>query len=203
MRVEIRQDCVLLDGYVNAVARDSRVLPSPRGRFVEQIMPTVFQRALDKAEDVALLFNHNRDRQLGSVKAGNLELFEDNIGLRAICTVTDEEVRQKAEEGKLKGWSFGFIANKDKWEEAKDNIQRRFVEDLDLLEVSILDVTPAYVGTSIEKRGEDELLSEQRGEEFKAKFENTTPATPKTQEEKRKIDYSLYEKRLNTLKIKA
>lgn len=201
MRIEIRGNQVLLDGYVNAVARDSRTLPSPKGKFVEQIMPQTFQRALDKADDVALLFNHNKDRQLGSIKAGNLELFEDNIGLRAICTVSDDEIRQKAEEGLLKGWSFGFIANKDSWEEAKNGLQRRFVEDLDLLEVSILDKTPAYVGTSIEKRGEDEALAESRGEEFKAKVENTTPIQNLEDKENRDIDYSIYEKQIELLKI--
>ena len=37
MKIEIRNNSIVLDGYVNAVCRDSRVLPSPRGKFVEQI----------------------------------------------------------------------------------------------------------------------------------------------------------------------
>jgi HK97 family phage prohead protease len=96
LRIEIRGDQVLLDGYVNAVDRESRVLPSPNGRFKEKIRPKTFERALQKAEDVDLLFNHDRNKKLGSVKAGNLELYEDNIGLRAIATVSDEEVIGKA-----------------------------------------------------------------------------------------------------------
>ena len=31
MKVEIREDKVLIEGYVNAVGRDSRVIPSPTG----------------------------------------------------------------------------------------------------------------------------------------------------------------------------
>ena len=38
MRIEIRNDSVLLDGYVNAVARDSRPMLDENGeKFVEQI----------------------------------------------------------------------------------------------------------------------------------------------------------------------
>ena len=161
MKVEIRGNKITLDGYVNAVARDSRELSSVRGKFVEQIEPKVFERALMKADNVDLLFNHDRNRKLGSVVDGNLELFEDAIGLRAICTVEDEEVIRKAQNNELRGWSFGFICNEDSWEE-RDGINRRYVKDLSLLEVSILDKTPAYIATSIEARGEESVIRENR-----------------------------------------
>ena len=161
MKIEIRGNKITLDGYVNAVARDSRVLSSVRGKFVEQIEPKVFERALMKADNVDLLFNHDRNRKLGSVVDGNLELFEDAIGLRAICTVEDEEVIRKAQNNELRGWSFGFICNEDSWEE-RDGINRRYVKDLSLLEVSILDKTPAYIATSIEARGEESVIRENR-----------------------------------------
>ncbi len=48
MRIEIRSDSVLLDGYVNAVDRYSRPIRSADGSFVEKILPKVFQRALDR-----------------------------------------------------------------------------------------------------------------------------------------------------------
>jgi HK97 family phage prohead protease len=160
MKVEIRNDGVKLDGYVNVVSRDSRVLPSVRGKFIEQIEPRAFQKALDKTDNVDLLFNHKQERKLGSTADGNLTLYEDNIGLRAICTVTDPEVIDKAKNNELRGWSFGFIAKEDRWEEGE--ISRRFVSDMDLLEVSILSVTPAYIATSIESRDGEEVVSEQR-----------------------------------------
>ena len=161
MKIEIRGNKITLDGYVNAVARDSRELSSVRGKFVEQIEPKVFERALMKADNVDLLFNHDRNRKLGSVVDGNLELFEDAIGLRAICTVEDEEVIRKAQNNELRGWSYGFICNEDSWEE-RDGINRRYVKDLSLLEVSILDKTPAYIATSIEARGEESVIRENR-----------------------------------------
>jgi uncharacterized protein len=171
MRIEIRGNQVLLDGYVNAVGRESRVLPSSRGPFREQIKPGTFERALQKTDNVGLRFNHDEKRQLGSTKDGNLQLWEDNIGLRAIATVTDEEVMQKAKDGKLTGWSFGFIDQKPNWQDGQDGVQRRFLEDIELLEVSILDKTPAYIATSIEARGEENVITESRSDEFRSMVE--------------------------------
>ncbi|KOS61718.1 HK97 family phage prohead protease [Lysinibacillus agricola] len=199
MRIEIRENQVLLDGYVNAVERESRVLPSPRGRFKEKIRAKTFERALDKAENVDLLFNHDKNRKLGSLQEGNLRLYEDNIGLRAIAHVSDEDIIQKAKDGKLKGWSFGFVDNKPSWEDGEDGIQKRTLEDIELLEVSILDKTPAYVATSIEARGEEQAISETRGADFKAEIENRSEET----RSKKDIDYSLYEKEIELLKLKG
>lgn len=199
MRIEIRGNQILLDGYINAVDRDSRVLPSPRGKFVEKVKPKTFQRALDNTDDVELRFNHKETHKLGSIKEGNLQLFEDNIGLRAIATVYDEEVIQKAKNGELRGWSFGFIDNKPNWQDSEEGIQRRLLEDISLLEVSILSVTPAYIATSIEARGEDEYITEQRSDEFKAEIEDLT----EKREEVKIIDYSLHKKQIEILKLKG
>lgn len=199
MRIEIRGDQVLLDGYVNAVDRESRVLPSPRGRFVEKIKPKTFERALRRADDVELRFNH--ERKLGSIKQGNLQLYEDNIGLRAIANVSDEEVIEKAKKNELRGWSFGFIALKDTWEDGPDGIQRRILEDIDLLEVSVLDKTPAYIATSIEARGGEEVISEKRSNDFKAEVEDLSKG--KGQTEKREVDHSLYEIEIELIKMKG
>ena len=163
MRIEVRSDSVLLDGYVNATGKDSKPIPSPRGKFIEQIKPEAFQKSLEKRKNVDLLLNHDKKRKLGSTSEGNLELFEDGIGLRAICTVKDSETVQKAREGKLRGWSFGFYPEKDSWID-QDGTQKRFIEELDLFEVSIIDDTrtPAYVGTSIQMRDNKEILVEER-----------------------------------------
>lgn len=191
LRIEIRSDSVILDGYVNAVGRDSRPVITPRGKCIEQIEPRAFEKALNKADNVDLLLNHNKNRKLGSTKEGSLELFEDNIGLRAIATITDEEVIEKAKKSKLKGWSFGQYVNKDRIEERTDGLPRRYIEDLDLVEVSIIDdrLNPVYTATSIEMRADEEVINEQRGNEFRAVVvDNTT------------IDYSEYEEKIKRLK---
>lgn len=202
MRIEIRGNQVILDGYVNAVERESRVLPSPRGRFIEKIRAGTFARALQRADDVELRFNHDPNRRLGSIKEGNLKLFEDNIGLRAIATVDDEEIIQKANHGELRGWSFGFVDNKPHWEESEDGILRRTLEDIDLIEVSILDKTPAYIATSVEKRGEEDVIRENRVYENKVVVEKIE-SEQRQHDEQKEVDYSVYEKEIEILKLKG
>lgn len=200
MRIELRSDNnILIDGYVNAVARDSRIMPSINGEFVEQVVPGTLHKALSRARNVDLLLNHNESRKLGSIIEGNLKLFEDNIGLRAIATITDEEVIEKAIAGKLKGWSFGFYLNNDRWETDSKGIKRRFLEDIELLEVSILDNTknPAYIATSIETRDNKEVLREIRTADFNAVVEDIS------QVNKNKIINSIYKKELQLLRLRG
>jgi HK97 family phage prohead protease len=182
----------VISGYVNAVARESRILPSPKGRFIESIMPKTFQKALLKAENVLLLFNHDRNKKLGSIKEGNLELREDSIGLYATATVTDQEVIESARKGLLKGWSFGMAVNNDKWQENEDGIARRFIDDLDLVEVSVLTKVPAYVATTIESRQED-VFEEVRGFEDEnheiADQTNEKPNNENPKEENRDLNH--------------
>lgn len=184
MRIEIRSDSVLLQGYVNVTSRESRVLPSPRGQFVEEILPKTFERALNKGQNVDLLYNHDKSRKLGSTQEGNLSLMEDNIGLRATATITDTEIMDKAKKGELRGWSFGFQALKDSWKQRDDGMQKRSVEELNLFEVSVLDKTPAYVATSIESRNEEEVMTEMRSEEDSSEIIKTEIKTEKSTETK-------------------
>lgn len=163
MRVELRGGTANLEGYVNVVNRSSRVLTKQDGvKFIEHIVPGAFKRALEKAVDVELRFNHDKNRVLGSIKQGNLKLREDSIGLRAQCKVTDQEVIRKARGNELRGWSFGFLVVRDSVSEGSDGIERRAVEELELIEVSILDQTPAYFATSIEERNQEAQQMEVR-----------------------------------------
>lgn len=192
LRIEIRSDSVLIDGYVNAVGRDSRPLRGRNGeRFIEQIVPGAFSKAVKRADEIKLLLNHDKNRELGTTK-NNLKLFEDNIGLRAIATVTDAEVIQKAKEKKLRGWSFGFHEQRATEEDdTKTGMKRRFVEELDLVEVSIIDERkmPCYVATSIETRADGtEEVTETRGEEFTAIYAENKP-----------VDYTSYNERIAKL----
>ena len=161
MEVEVRNDSVVISGYVNAVERWSKPLRANlRGmmqRFIEKIKAGVFKNALKRNDNVKVLLNHNPERELANTKDGTALLEEDNIGLRAEVTITDPEVVEKARNNKLVGWSFGFYSNADDVDES-GSIATRTVNDMDLIEVSILDDTksPAYYGTSIETRSEGE-----------------------------------------------
>lgn len=196
MKVEIRNNSISLDGYVNVVNRESRVLPSPRGKFIEHIVPGAFKKALEQAEDVKLLFNHSEHRQLGSIKQGNLSLKEDVIGLRAKCTVNDTEIIDKAKKNELRGWSFGFRVLKDEWNDGEDGIQRRAIKELQLNEVSILDRTPAYYATSIEERADaEEFVFESRG------FDEITVEVIELEDEKRNARDEEYQYNSNLIKL--
>ena len=168
MKIEIRADSVRISGYVNAVERDSRILPktmSPEAKsdFVERIRAKTFERALSAASDVEVRYNHKKS--LGSVKSGNIKLYEDNIGLYADMTTNDPDVITKAQNKELRGWSFGFVSKHDDWEDIKEGLQRRNLDQIELREVSILSVTPAYIGTSIEMRDENCEILETRGQQ--------------------------------------
>ncbi|HCW73323.1 MAG TPA: HK97 family phage prohead protease [Clostridiaceae bacterium] len=197
LNIEIRNGKVKIDGYVNAVQRDSRPIPSPDGRFLEQVMPGTFKKALDNADVVEFRLNHKR--VLGTTKDEGVRLFEDSIGLRAIYETADPEIIEKAENNQLRGWSFGFYVNEDVWDlTGPDGMRRRYLKDIDLTEVSIIDseMTPAYIATSIETRDDKEVANEKRGGELEA---NLTVYT----EEKRadpKIDYTTYIDTINKLK---
>lgn len=156
MRINIRSDSVIIDGYVNAVGRDSKPLTdrTTGEKYLEQIVPGAFQRALEQ-NSVLLLLDHDSSKVLGSTDT-NLELHEDSIGLRAHAVITDPELIQKAREKKLRGWSFGFYEREASEEDARDGMKRRFIESMELVEVSIIDdrKIPCYDGTLIETRSE-------------------------------------------------
>lgn len=172
MELEIRGNALHISGYVNAVERESRRLPArmcskAKSDFVEKISAGAFGRAVSRAKEVRLMFNHKRD--IGGTADGTLKLSEDNIGLKAAAVITDPEAVEAAKHGELRGWSFGFTDAKDRWEDVSEGLQRRTIDDLDLQEVSILSVTPAYVGTSVELRGNSLAETEYRSAEDAAK----------------------------------
>lgn len=156
MRINIRNDSVEIEGYVNSIERLSKPLNSRIGKFRERIKAGAFKRAIERNDDIHVLLNHDTNRDLGSTKQGNLELHEDNIGLRAKATITDADVIAKAKRGDLVGWSFGFT-DRDVDTHDENGMMTRDVKDLDLYEVSILDRSkvPAYDGTLIQARDAD------------------------------------------------
>ena len=205
MKIEVREDKVVVEGYVNAIERFSKPLFSPLGKFKERICKGAFNKALNRNDDVKILLNHDWNRMLGGTKDGNLELNEDNIGLRARAEITDSEVIDKAKKGYLVGWSFGFsdvdgavVTGEEK------GIPTRDLTDLNLYEVSILDRTrtPAYDGTLIEARSDGEII------QFR-ELENPEPAkveivreepTSKPEKAPEKIDYSDLENAIKSMK---
>lgn len=227
MKVNIRADSVEIEGYVNAIERNSKPLQSRIGRFIERICKGAFFNALKRNDDVHILLNHDPTRDLGSTKQGNLELKEDSIGLHARATICDADVVSKARNGELVGWSFGFEDVPNGVEELRDQetgLPLRKVKDLYLAEVSILDRTrtPAYDGTLLMARSENDevqyraepFIDEVEVEEEKAeekpkakerpeeKIEERSEKTPEEPETK-KVDYSPWEAIIKEMRRKV
>lgn len=158
MKIQIRADSVVIEGYVNAVERPSKPLISRFGQFVEKICAGAFGRAIKRNNNVRILLNHNPERDLGGTGTGELELTEDAIGLHARAVITDADVIKDARNNNLVGWSFGFM-DRDVtiMQDNETGLPLRAVKDLDLEEVSLLnrEKTPAYNGTLVNVRDDN------------------------------------------------
>lgn len=177
MKIEIRKDKVIIEGYVNAVDRFSRPLADSRiGRFIEKVLPNVFKKAIQRATNIDVYLNHDESRKLASTSEGTAKVYEDNVGLKAVVEVTDPEVIASARAGKLRGWSFGFSEAEDETTTRSDGLIERVIKALRLHEVSIIDdkALPAYIGTSIEARSIGDTEVEIRvGDDTEIETENT------------------------------
>lgn len=208
MQIRVKGDCVEIEGYVNAVERKSKPLMSRMGQFIERICKGAFKRALGRNDNVRLLLNHDPNKDLGGTRDGNLELTEDNIGLHARAVINDAEVAQKARNGELIGWSFGFFDREVEQKRDEDGFPLRNVRDLDLEEVSILDKTktPAYEGTLVAVRSDDnsiffgETFSD--GIQLRELPDENTDEVPKQQEtvEENNINYDEWDSLIKDMK---
>ena len=148
-----------IGGYINVTNRESETLYNKKnGKYFKEIMTSgVFEDALERAEEIPLLLEHNWDEKLASTSLGDLKLREDNIGLRFEATIKDESFYQKIKAGIINSCSFGFKVLRERVECINSKLDRRFVDAIELLEVSLVK-NPAYVGSLCESRSyEDEL----------------------------------------------
>lgn len=186
MQIRVRGDSVEIEGYVNAVERKSKPLWSRMGQFVERICKGAFKRALERNKNVRILLNHRQDRDLGGQADGNLELNEDSIGLHARAVIKDPEVVEKARDGKLTGWSFGFYDRDVENKRDEDGFPLRDVRDLDLEEVSLLDDehVPAYDGTLVSVRSEESSIfyGDSFADEIHIRMEDAPEEVPEQEE---------------------
>ena len=135
------QQGLFLRGYVNKTGEESQLLRSKSGSFVEKIQKGCFKRAIESAEKVDLLFNHDVNNLLGSTKNGSLKLVEDDIGLRFECelvpTSLGRDIYEMVRSGLIDGMSFGFSDPVSKWEMRSDGVYLREIQDLKLNHLSL------------------------------------------------------------------
>lgn len=202
MNINIRADnTVEIDGYVNAVERLSKPLTDRNGKFVERICKGAFRKALGRAEDVRILLNHNWDRDLGGLADKNLELDEDSIGLHARAIISDADVVQKARNGELVGWSFGF-ADREVENGEEKGLALREVKDLDLYEVSLIDRSkiPAYDGTLVAVRTADESKALNISDVTEVSTRVTEEKKEEPTPDNKEVDYTKYTNMISEMK---
>lgn len=157
MNLEIRADGLHVSGYVNVTEKMSRPLMTGKGqKVIEVIEPRTFEKALERAENVAMTKDHNPDIVLAETRSNDLVLYEDAIGLHAEAVITDESTIEEARAGKIKGWSFGMRNIEDKIEERAEGLPIRHVSGMDLDHITlVVNKAPCYAATSVEMRAND------------------------------------------------
>lgn len=196
MKAELRADGLHISGYVNVPGRESRPVLTPRGKVIEIIEQRAFARAIERAGEVRMLLDHDRNHVLADTSDGTLMVKEDEVGLRAESVVTDEAVIAGAKEGRLKGWSFNMKNVVDSIEERAEGLPIRHVKDFDMDEITlVMNKVPVYSSTSIEVRAGSEEEVETRAICLEATYSEI-----KEPEKKKEFDNSEYKNRIEKLK---
>lgn len=153
----------LLSGYAIVFNSESENMG-----FVERVDPN----ALDDVDlsNVFALYNHDFNNVLGKTSK-NLSLNVDEKGLSFSLELlpSDEHIFELVKDGIINKMSFGFIVDKDDWQ---DSTHRTIKHIKQLKEISLVPV-PAYEGTDIiAKRGLEDMSE---------KTEETQEETPDLQ----------------------
>lgn len=147
-----------VSGYVNRTEQLSNTLGVTK-RFKEKISKGVFTRAIQNAQrDIDFLAEHNNKLILASTRNNSLELREDEEGLYMSATIAPtswgKDYYELINSGILQNMSFGFRTIKDSWKPLEQGVFERTINDLELIEVSVVR-DPAYSQSTISARGID------------------------------------------------
>lgn len=201
MIMEIRSDGLYISGYVNIPGRESRPLITRHGKVNEVIEQRAFQRAIERAKKIDLLLDH--ETKLAGTEERTLQVYEDEVGLRAEATITDQTVIEAAKKKQLKGWSFNMFGVKDEVEQRADKLPLRKVKEFDMSEITlVMRKNPAYSSTSIEIRAGEEMEIEYRAEEKEIELIEQKEDKQKQGQEPKALDLFLYKNKINALKAR-
>lgn len=131
--------------------------PAKLGGFTEIIRPGAFTSSLRAGSDIRALVDHDPTKLLGRTSSGTLRLSEDGRGLAFEIEVPDtqlgNDILTLAKRGDVNSMSFGFITppQGDSWPSA----DRRELRAVDLQEISVLHLLPAYSDTVVQARSRE------------------------------------------------
>lgn len=178
--IEVRQtdedgdDEFVLTGHAAVFNSRSKPLGPPGHRFVEQIEPGAFNRALEDSDVVALM-NHDVNKLLARESAGTLDVEEDSEGLRYEARLGDDHesefVKEKVRRNEIQGNSFSFLVSEENesWDHDPDDSEFpvRTIHEFDHIDDIGPVVRPAYSQTDVD--GRDNIVPE-RVEKRAAQF---------------------------------
>ena len=153
--LNVEDDSLVVEGLVNETEKWSHVL-GVRKKFRERICRGAFAKAIDANPRIDFLCEHDANKLLATTENNSLQLWEDEQGLkmRAIICPTSygKDIYELMKSNIVNHMSFGFRVLSDKWKKLSNGIHERTVEELELLEVSVVR-NPAYPQSAIAARG--------------------------------------------------
>lgn len=138
------------------------------GRFIEKITKPVWERAIAKATNVQAHYDHQN--YINIAESISLRAEEDGVYADIKFFENARGIYEAVKKGLISQMSFGFRALKDKVIENGDYVERH-IEDMELLEVSLLDVEAAYKNTAINVRALEEEDSEDKEVRYSTDYE--------------------------------
>lgn len=176
-----------LGGYINVCERESETMYSHQRNkwFKETIKAGTFTRALQKNDSIPLLLEHDWDKQLAHTSNGTLELREDSIGLR-FDAIVSEEAYEDIKSRNITSCSFGFKSNEEVYENVNPKLEKRYISNIDLFEVSLV-ANPAYTGSLVEERNLEQALKELEDTTVETEEKTTTETVEEIREKVEEI----------------
>lgn len=157
-------DKLSVSGLVNGAGSISEILinPSNGRKFRETISKGVFRDAINSAERIDFLAQHDKKQILSTTDNNSLNLKETDNGLEMSAKITKttwgQDTYRLISDGIIKGMSFGMRVLKDNWKMSSGNIPLRTINKIELFEVSAVR-NPAYKSSDIEARNINEIRS--------------------------------------------
>ncbi|MGL5507212.1 MAG: HK97 family phage prohead protease [Paraclostridium sp.] len=179
-RNEVNEERII-EGYASIFGDTYTLLRDRWGeKFYERIMPGAFNASLkDESREEFFLVNHDWNRAIGRTGA-NLELNEDEKGLRFKLKVPNttegNDLLENVRMGIIRGCSFGFIIEDEEVRWDDDWTFYRDVKKVNLLEVTAT-THPAYADTEISE-GRSSLNIKELREKEQQPIEPTEPIEP-------------------------
>lgn len=152
--------------------------------FVEIIAPGAFKRTINNGTDIFAFWAHDVSQILGSRKAGTLQLEDRQDGLHFAIELRETAVSadyfEAIARGDVTGVSFGFLAEREEWDNTQEPAVRT-LKECHLLEVSPGVAFPAYPGAQSDAARRS--LYDEGAPEFRSKFMAEKPRDTSKPEE--------------------